>query len=101
MAVVKVEWTKHAERAAHDDRYGIIPLAKYIDLRAFHTVEVEKDERGVVTKILVRGPLDNDHDVCYALVPRAGMAWVVKTVWKNAHTDTHSLKNSRHRYVGA
>ena len=100
MATVRVEWTKHAERAAVTDRYGIVPIVKFIDLTRFHTVEVEKDERGVVTKILVRGPFDNEHDVCYALVPRAGMAWVVKTTWKNALTDTHSLKNSRHRYVG-
>lgn len=99
MAVVRVEWTKHAERAAADDRYGKIHLVKSVDLRRFHTVEVEKDGRGVVTKILVRGPFDNEHDVCYALVPRAGKPWVIKTVWKNAITDKHSLKNSRHRYT--
>lgn len=100
MATVRVEWTKHAERAAQDDRYGIIPIVKFIDLTRFHTVEVEKDERGVVTKILVRGPFDNDHDVCYALVPRAGMAWVVKTTWLNHFNDVHRIGKFRDRYVG-
>ena len=99
MAVVRVEWTKHAERAAANDRYGKIHLVKSVDLRNFHTVEVEKDERGVVTKILVRGPFDNEHDVCYALVPRAGMPWVIKTTWLNHLSDTHRLVKSRDRYT--
>lgn len=99
MAVVRVEWTKHAERAAADDRYGIIHLVKSVDLRDFHTVEVEKDGRGVITKILVRGPFDNEHDVCYALVPRAGKPWVIKTTWKNHLSDTHRLVKSRDRYT--
>ena len=56
-------------------------------------------KRGVVTKILVRGPFDNEHDVCYALVPRAGMPWVIKTTWLNHLSDTHRLVKSRDRYT--
>ena len=99
MATVRVEWTKHAERAAVTDRYGIVPIVTEVDLSRFFTVEVEQDERGVITKILVRGEFDSGHDVVYALVPRAGKPWVVKTTWLNAHTDVHRLGKSAWKYT--
>lgn len=92
---VSLEWTRHADRARKDDRYGEIPRFKTATLDRLTVVEVGV-EGGKVVKILFRGRLDNERDVCMVLIP--GRVWRVKTVWVNLATDTHRTLD-RSKYV--
>lgn len=95
---VSVFWTHHAMKAALGDRYGEIAFVETIDLSLFETIEVEVTE-GTISKILVRGEYSDNLDVTYALIPRAGQSWLIKTTWLNWWNDDHRLI-SRAKYVG-
>lgn len=94
-ARVALEWTRHADRARLNDRYGEIPRFKTATLGRLSVVEVGV-EGGRVVKILFRGRLDNERDVCMVLIP--GKVWRVKTVWVNLRTDQHGTLD-RSKYV--
>jgi hypothetical protein len=95
-AMVSVTYSRHATEEARKDRYGLIDLPGSIDLRVYHTVEVEV-KQGRVAKIVARGPLDNTHDKVIVLMPQMGQPWFVKTVWINRHDDLHrTLDHSRY-----
>lgn len=74
----------HALRAAENDRYGHIELPEFVDFSEYEIVEIEI-LNGRMTKILIRGTLDNKRDICLAIA--AGGR--VKTVWANLKTDKH------------
>lgn len=94
---VGLEWTLHANRARHNDRYGEIRKFKTVTLDRMQVVEVGVKD-GKVAKILVRGRYNDDFDCCMVLIPHEVAPWTVKTVWLNSVDDTHSTLDRR-RYV--
>lgn len=89
---VRVLWSRHARKAASNDRYGLIPTPHILDLTDFHLVELAQID-GVDTKYVMRGPLDDQRDVVYVLrydISNRGIRnYTVITVWVNLNTDTH------------
>lgn len=94
-ARVALKWTRHAERARWDDRYGMIPMFSTIPLSQFEVIEVGV-EAGIIAKILVRGHYTDEIDICFVLIP--GPQYVVKTVWMNRRNDQHKTLD-RSKYV--
>ena len=95
--VVNLHWTRHAERARLDDRYGNIPHVPVLDLGQCNVIEVGLTGRKV-EKVVVRTPFDDYYDLVFVLIPQSG-AWIVKTVWYNQANDTHKTLD-RSKYVG-
>lgn len=93
---VTLEWSRHAEQARTNDRYGIIPRFESIPLSRFSVVEVGVEGRKV-EKVVVRGHWTETLDVVFVLIPTA-RDWFVKTVWVNERNDTHGTLD-RSRYV--
>lgn len=92
---VALRYTAHALRASADDRYGEIRVFKTMTLDRLDIIEIEAEGRNV-TKILYRGRLDNERDLCMAVIP-GRTTWTVKTVWVNLRTDAHrTLDRSRY-----
>lgn len=94
-ARVVLRWTRHADEARTNDRYGDIPRFKTATLGRLQVVEVGM-QSGRVAKILFRGRLDDTRDVCMVLIP--GKSWTVKTVWVNERNDAHTTLD-RSKYV--
>ncbi len=95
--VVELAWTRHAEGARHNDRYGVIPKIPVVNLGLCRTIEVELQGKRVL-KVVVRTALDKTNDIVLVLVPGPG-AWTVKTVWINKKNDSHKTLD-RSKYVG-
>ncbi len=94
---VNLAWTHHARKAAHEDRYGDIPIFTTLPLSQFNVIEVETDHNGEVVKWLLRGRFDAERDVVFALIPEHFDTWTVKTVWYNLRSDAHqTLDRSRY-----
>lgn len=93
---VALEWSRHAEQARQTDRYGDIPAFRTATLGNLDVIEVGV-ESNRVSKILFRGRIDADRDLCMVLIPRTG-SWLVKTVWINLNSDGHGTLD-RSRYV--
>ncbi|AVD99363.1 hypothetical protein SEA_BILLNYE_191 [Streptomyces phage BillNye] len=96
---VKVDYGHHAKREALADRYGEIALPAYVNLKRFRVIEVGVIN-GRVSKILFRGKLDNERDLCIVLIPRGDNPWRCKTVWVNLNSDKHKTLD-RSRYAAA
>ena len=95
-ARVDLIWTRHADRARYDDRYGFIPRFSNIPLKAFKVIEVGM-ENNQCAKIVVRGHWTDDLDVVFVLIPSHPTCYVVKTVWANCRNDVHkSLDRSKY-----
>lgn len=94
--MVELEWTRHAEGARHNDRYGTIPRVPVVNLGLCRTIEVGLEGRRV-RKVVVRTELDDTNDMILVLVPGPGK-WTVKTVWINQKNDTHRTLD-RSKYV--
>lgn len=97
-----LEWSRHAEEARFNDRYGDIPHLKSFNPEQWNLLEVgvEPDENGKtkrITKFTYRTELDDDHDMCIVVIPKGGIdprtgkprSWFVKTVWLNESNDAH------------
>lgn len=97
-ARVSLEWSRHADAARTDDRYGVIPKFDTLPLAALTLIEIGV-EAGRVAKMLYRGHFNADIDVCFVLIPKATGPWFVKTVWQNERNDTHKTLD-RSKYVG-
>lgn len=93
--IVRLKWTYHADNARTDDRYATIPKFSVATLDNLDVIEVGVED-GRVVKILFRGQMDANHDVCMVLIP--GKVWTVKTVWINERTDSHKTLD-RSRYM--
>jgi hypothetical protein len=93
--VVELVWTKHAERARGNDRYGEIPRIPVVNLAYCDTIEVGV-EGSRVAKVVVRTAFDANVDLVLVLIP--GARWTVKTVWFNEVNDTHKTLD-RTKYV--
>lgn len=94
---VELVWTRHADMARMDDRYCEIPRFRTATLRRLKVVEVGV-ESNKISKILFRGRLDDDYDVCMVLIPNGVKPWIVKAVWVNRNSDSHSTLD-RTKYV--
>ena len=94
--VVNLYWTRHAERARQNDRYGMIPQIPVVDLAQCNVIEVGLTGKRV-EKVVVRTPFDTFNDLILVLIPGPG-AWTVKTVWFNQTNDSHKTLD-RSRYV--
>lgn len=93
--LVRLRWTKHADRARTNDRYGDIPRATFLDLSKCQVIEIGV-EAGKVIKYVMRTRLDDERDLCIVLIP--GKEWTIKTVWVNLKTDLHKTLD-RSKYV--
>jgi len=82
---IVLEYTRHALEEAQKDRYGTIKLPRAIEMSACEVIEAEV-VNGALNKILVRAPLDEERDICIALLPQSCK---VKTVWVNVRADCH------------
>jgi hypothetical protein len=96
-ATVQVKWTRHAEDARSNDRYGYIPKHERLNLREAETIEVGIED-GRLVHLLLRMPYDGKRDILFALRPVAGKPWVIKTVWLNRTNDRHKTLN-KSRYM--
>lgn len=96
-ARVRLLWTKHADHARTNDRYGDIPKVESIPLQSFQPIEVGV-ENGRVVKIVCRGHWTTTLDVVFVLIPTTRSSMTVKTVWVNERNDTHKTLD-RSRYV--
>jgi len=93
---VGLTWTKHAEGARKNDRYGYIPKMDTVDLTVCRTIEVGITGRRV-EKVVVRTSLDDMDDLILVLIP-GPRDWVVKTVWINRKNDVHKTLD-RSKYM--
>jgi|SRR6478735_2929614 len=92
---VPLRWSRHADGARLNDRYGEIRRFQSATLDRLDVIEVGV-ENGRVVKILFRGRYDDERDVCMVLMPLRD-AWLVKTVWVNLNSDAHkTLDHSRY-----
>lgn len=92
---IHLTYSRHAEGASHDDRYGTIPKFEKLDPKDADLIEVEI-ENGKAVKYLYRAPVPGAHrgkelDVCLAVMPGETKRdpWFVKTVWFNERDDLH------------
>lgn len=93
---VFLDYTHHALEAAADDRYGDMPILKGVDLSKVQVVELGVKD-GRVSKMVVRGRLDQERDMILVLIPRGKQPWTVKTVWVNMRDDKHrTLDHSKY-----
>ena len=90
--------TRHAQKAALEDRYGRVTLPAVLTIGKGEIVEAEVTN-GFLTKLVVRQSLDLKRDAIYVIIPMGAHA-TLKTVWCNLKTDKHrTLK--RHLYAKA
>lgn len=94
---VGLAWTRHAQQASHNDRYGQVPWWSSLDLSHCDVIEVGMTGRRV-EKVVVRTELDHINDVVYVLIPNGLNPWTVKTVWINRKRDSHKTLD-RSKYV--
>lgn len=89
---VKLSYGSHARQEALVDRYGEIKLPDSISFSRESGIKIIEMEvaSGVVTKLVVRAPYDEDKDIIIVFQPQDGF---VRTVWFNQKTDTHSTLN--------
>jgi hypothetical protein len=95
--LVELNWTRHADAARFNDRYGEIPYLPIVNLALCKVIEVGLEGRRV-RKVVVRTSLTDTHDVVLVLIPGPN-EWTVKTVWVNERNDSHRTLD-RSRYVG-
>jgi hypothetical protein len=102
---ILLEYSNHALESARDDYYANLTrdLPRSVDTSQVLIVEAEtqvnqagKEE---LTKLVVRGNLDERLDLCLAIVPKCGDTWTVKTVWANESRDNHRSLRNRHEYA--
>jgi hypothetical protein len=83
---VPVILTAHAEKAAAEDRYGVIAIPSRVAFSGKNVIEAEVVDKKL-TKVLLRLEYDETRDLIMALsVPD----FRVKTVWFNLKSDIHS-----------
>ncbi|KVP97788.1 hypothetical protein WJ96_04260 [Burkholderia ubonensis] len=94
--VVRLRYSRHAQYAACDDRYGDLSryLTPYMDFDEAEIVEVELDVEGQISKRVARFQVDED----LVLVVVAQTDGFVRTVWGNLISDRHSTLDRR-KYV--
>jgi len=85
----KLTYSKHALRAALDDKNGFLhpdAFPREFDISWGRVIEVTVDEDNYIEKIVVRRLIDEARDLVLVILPATG---VVKTLWINFISDTH------------
>ncbi len=95
---VRLYYSKHAKRAAQEDRYNDLTdiLPRTLRVRHDQIIEVEvSPEGGKPGKVLVRLPKGR-LDLCLVISPNLENPWVwtVLTVWANTPDDSHRTLNA-------
>ena len=81
-------YSRHALRAAEDDRYGVAKdLPRRINMAQVDLVEIQV-ERNSVVKAVVRADYDSRLDLVIVFMPQTPDNFV-KTVWFNEKCDQH------------
>lgn len=84
---IELTWSKHAIKAAQDDRYAEHGINLFSKLKTAGAKIVELETvKDKVVKIVLRQSYDDNHDICLAIAAGG----VVKTVWLNVKSDSHS-----------
>lgn len=87
-------WSRHAMREAVRDRYGLLPKEAYpfkFKLSdGWELVEVESEGNVLVTKIVVRRPVDATRSLVLAILLESPKEGTVKTCWTNLNDDNHA-----------
>ncbi len=92
-ATLKVQYTRHALRAARNDRYGDITLPKTVKLTMDNIVEIGLVGQSI-TKVVTRQKHCNRFDLVVVL---STPSLRVRTVWLNEISDKHnSLDKSKY-----
>lgn len=84
-----LRYSRHAKKAARNDRYGAIRLPQVLDLSCGDVFEIETD-RNTVVKYCVRVRYCNKFDLTI-VVNSDGL---VRTVWLNDRQDRHRTLNA-------
>ncbi len=84
--ILKLQYSSHALRAANSDRYGTVVLPRTLNTDSAKIVEVTAIGRTVL-KLVYRVPHCAQYDLVVVVLPDSGL---VKTVWLNSKTDTHT-----------
>lgn len=90
---VKLSYSKHALRAALNDRNGRVASApSSIVFTPGNVVEVEAEPSATSPcKVVVRLPQDSRTDLVLVIIPEFGvLCGFVKTLWLNRKSDNHS-----------
>lgn len=92
-----LQYTRHAQTEAHNDKYGQFVLPSYLVLDGSETFELEVTN-GVPSKAAIRVRYDEWYDLCLVIVPGSIVGTVlVVTCWLNEWWDTHeTLKVGRY-----
>lgn len=88
-----LKYGNHARYESLRDRYGIIKLPLYIDLRLVEIIEIETFDNTNIDKFVCRMSYNNDCDITVVFKSDG----FVKTVWLNKKTDIHKTLD-RTRY---
>lgn len=81
---IKLQYSEHAKRAAHSDRYGLITLPESINVNDGYIFEAEASGKNLV-KLVVRHSFNHQLDITYVIL----LNGTVKTVWLNHKNDVH------------
>lgn len=82
---VALNVTKHAMKAASEDRYGLIKIPSHITFNGSDVIEAE-EVMGAIVKLVIRLPYDSERDAVYVVTSDR----TLKTVWSNLKSDTHT-----------
>lgn len=86
-------YSRHAQDAASNDRYGKLDLPKVLSTQDSELIELEV-VNGKAHKALLRKSYDSKRDLCVVVLIETGL---VKTVWCNLKSDLHkTLKVERY-----
>lgn len=85
----KLEYTGHAKRAGHTDRYGFVTLPDSVDLSKAYIFEAEEKEKGKISKFAFRLSTRPEFDTVFVAMPENG-SLIIKTVWINVKSDNHA-----------
>lgn len=84
-AVIELHYSRHAQEARINDRYGEVPEFKTIDPNNAQVVEAETDG-WKLKKVVYRIPYTETLDCCIVVLTGINL---VKTVWVNRKSDNH------------
>jgi hypothetical protein len=90
---IRLIYSRHAQQAALNDRYGHINLPTVLNPMHAELIEVEMSG-GAPVKAVFRLPLDDRRDICLVVLPSG----LVKTVWVNLASDAHKTLDAS-KYV--
>ena len=86
---IKLVYSRHAEDARHNDRYGEVTKLSWLNPAEAEVIEVEVIG-GKIIKVVYRLKMDDTLDQCVVVNVPEGL---VRTVWANRRNDNHKTLN--------